>query len=553
MNAVPPVPTFASGRAPVPQGSPSVTPAFAWKQALAAIVLVELALIALYFETGRAMVDIWTHSETFNHAFLVPPITLWLIWEKRQALARAAPRPTLWLALPFVGLAFAWLLGDLAAINVVTQFAFVAMLVLAVPMMIGLPAAKRIAFPLGFLFFAVPFGEFAMPKLMDWTATFTVLGLRASGIPVFQEGLHFVIPSGRWSVVEACSGVRYLIASVVVGTLYAYINYQSLRRRLIFVGVAILVPLIANWVRAYLIVMLGHFSGNQIAVGVDHLIYGWVFFGVVIMIMFAIGMRWREPEAALPPPAPDVEYPAAGKLTAALLLAALLALGIALTPRAALIAMAAGPALPPPVLTAQALATGGWQGVETPLTGWQPAFANPSATLNATLTKDGRHVGVFIAYYQQQNYERKLISSENMLVTSSDKEWALVGRDVRQIALAGQSVTVRGGSLRSQLASIGAEPLRLKVWHWYWIDGQIIASDHLGKLRLALARLSGRGDASAAIFVYAPEPDGESALADYLAHAGGGIAAVLHGAVPPAPTLGAGGAPNNSPAPTFTK
>ncbi|MDI6745938.1 MAG: exosortase A [Rhodocyclaceae bacterium] len=526
-------------------------PTIAWKQAFAAIVLVELALIALYFETGRAMVDIWTRSETFNHAFLVPPIALWLIWEKRQALARAAPRPTLWLALPFVGLAFAWLLGDLAAINVVTQFAFVAMLVVAVPMMIGLPAAKRIAFPLGFLFFAVPFGEFAMPKLMDWTATFTVLGLRASGIPVFQEGLHFVIPSGRWSVVEACSGVRYLIASVVVGTLYAYINYQSLQRRLIFVGVAIVVPLIANWVRAYLIVMLGHFSGNQIAVGVDHLIYGWVFFGVVIMIMFAIGMRWREPEAALPPPAPDAEYPAAGKLTAALLLAAVLALGIALTPRAALVAMAAGPALPPPVLIAEPLASGGWQRVESPQTAWQPAFANPSATLNVTLAKEGRHVGVFIAYYQQQNYQRKLISSENMLVTSSDKEWAQVGRDVRQIKLAGQDEAVRSGSLRNQLVSIGAEPLRLKVWHWYWIDGQIIASDHLGKLRLALARLSGRGDTSAAVFVYAPEPDGETALADYLAHAGGGIAAVLHGAVPPAPTLGAGGTPNNQPAPTL--
>ena len=568
MNAVPPAPTFGSGRAPVPPGYPSVTSAVAWKQALAAIVLVELALIALYFETGHAMVDIWWRSETFNHAFLVPPITLWLIWEKGQALARAAPRPTLWLALPFVGLAFAWLLGDLAAINVVTQFAFVAMLVVAVPMMIGLPAAKRIAFPLGFLFFAVPFGEFAMPKLMDWTATFTVIGLRASGIPVFQEGLHFVIPSGRWSVVEACSGVRYLIASVVVGTLYAYLNYQSLKRRLIFVGVAIVVPLIANWMRAYLIVMLGHFSGNQIAVGVDHLIYGWVFFGVVIMIMFAIGMRWREPEAALPPPASDADYPAAGKLTAALLLAAVLTLGIALTPRAVLVAMDSGPPPPPPALTTQALATGGWQIVETPLTNWQPAFANPAATLNATLVKDGRHVGVFIAYYQQQSYERKLISSENVLVKSSDKEWAQLGRDARQIALAGQSVTVRDGSLRSQLASIGAEPLRLRVWHWYWIDGRVVSSDALGKLRLALARLSGRGDASAAVFVYAPEPGGDAVLADYLAHAGGGIAAVLHGAAvppaptfsaggtsnnPPAPTLGAGGTPNNLPAPTFTK
>ncbi len=374
MNAVPPMPGFS------------------WKQAFAAIVLVELALIGLYFGTAQAMVEIWWRSETFNHAFLVPPISLWLIWEKRHALARVAPRPTLWLALPFAGLAFAWLLGELAAVNAATQFAFVALLVLAVPLVIGLPAARRIAFPLGFLFFAVPFGEFVMPKLMDWTATFTVIGLRASGIPVFQEGLHFVIPSGKWSVVEACSGVRYLIASIVVGTLYAYINYQSLRRRLIFVGVAIVVPLIANWVRAYMIVMLGHFSGNTLAVGVDRLVYGWMFFGIVIMIMFVIGMRWREDEATLPPLPATGGSLVVGRQSGSLMLAALLALGVAITPRAVLVAMDAGAELPPPVLAAQPLAINGWQIVDAPLADWQPAFANPSAISNVVLARgEQRH------------------------------------------------------------------------------------------------------------------------------------------------------------------
>ncbi len=124
---------------------------------------------------------------------------------------------------------------------------------------------------------------------------------------MYREGQNFVVPSGNWSVVEACSGIRYLIASLTVGTLYAYLTYTSLKRRLIFVGISLLVPVVANWLRAYLIVMIGHLSGNKLAVGVDHLIYGWVFFGVVIAIMFAIGMRWAETEQpqrspASPPP-----------------------------------------------------------------------------------------------------------------------------------------------------------------------------------------------------------------------------------------------------------
>lgn len=502
-------------------------PTFKWKQAFLAIVLVELALIALYFGTASAMVGIWWRSETFNHAFLVPPIALWLIWEKRHALAREAPRPAFWLILPLAAIACGWLLGELAAVNAVTQFALVAMLVLAVPLVIGLSAAKRIAFPLGFLFFAVPIGEFVMPTLMDWTAMFTVLGLRASGIPVYQEGLHFVIPSGKWSVVEACSGVRYLIASIVVGTLYAYLNYQSLKRRLIFVGVAILVPLVANWLRAYMIVMLGHFSGNTLAVGVDHLIYGWVFFGVVIMIMFAIGLRWREPEAELPPVAAGSAGPAAGSGPGGLAAAMLLVLGIAGAPHAALRYLESGSELPQPVLSAQALAQGGWEIADGPLADWQPAFANPSGTLHAVLAKDGRRVGVFIAYYRQQGYERKLISSENVLVKSGDKSWAQIDRGSRRISLGGQPASVRTGLLRSNLFSVGAEPERYRVWHWYWIGGRLVTSDHLGKLWLALARLGGQGDESAAVFVFAPEPGAEDLLADYLATAGQGIGLLL--------------------------
>lgn len=515
----------------------SSAPTFAWKQAFATIVLVELALIWIYFDTARAMVGIWIRSETFNHAFLVPLIVIWLIWEKRHALAREIPRPTYWLALPLFGLAFTWLLGDLAAVNAVTFLSFTGMMVLATPMVIGMQAAKRIAFPLCFLFFAVPIGEFVIPKFMDWTAAFTVMGLRASGIPVYQEGLHFVIPSGRWSVVEACSGVRYLIASVVVGTLYAYINYRSLKRRLIFVGVSIVVPLVANWVRAYMIVMLGHFSDNRLAAGVDHLIYGWIFFGVVIMIVFAIGMRWREPEAEWPPLPATATGPAESKPAAHLALAAVLVLAIALTPRAALESMQAGPALPPPLLAPQSLAIAGWQSVDTPITDWQPAFVNPSTTINSVLAKGEQRVGIYIAWYRQQNYERKLISSANALVRSEDKAWIQVGRENRLVRLADEPINVRVARLHENANSLGTESKRLRVWHWYWINGRLVTSDPLGKLWLALSRLSGQLDDSAAVFVYAQEPDGEAALANYLSEAGGGITALLEGAVSPAPTF----------------
>ncbi len=248
-----------------------------WQRPGLLLVLLLAWTLFWFRDTASAMVGIWWRSDTFTHCFLVVPIVLWLVWHKRKLLSQLQPKPNAW-GLGLLALtALAWLMGDLVAMNALTQLALVTMLIVLVFTLLGTAVTRALGFALAFLFFAVPLGEFAMPQLMQWTAYFTVQALRLTGIPVYNEGLQFVIPSGSWSVIEACSGVRYLIASLTVGTLFAYINYQSLHRRLIFVGVSIIVPVIANWMRAYLIVMLGHVFGNQHAVGVDHLIYGWLF------------------------------------------------------------------------------------------------------------------------------------------------------------------------------------------------------------------------------------------------------------------------------------
>ncbi|UUZ51375.1 exosortase [Massilia sp. B-10] len=111
---------------------------------------------------------------------------------------------------------------------------------------------------------------------------------------MLRNGTHFELPTGNWSVVEACSGVRYLISSVTIGCLYAYLTYRSKLRRAVFIAASIVVPVIANGLRAYMIVMIGHTSNMALATGVDHLIYGWIFFGIVMFIMFWIGSYWRQ-------------------------------------------------------------------------------------------------------------------------------------------------------------------------------------------------------------------------------------------------------------------
>ncbi|MBT9505800.1 MAG: exosortase A [Rhodoferax sp.] len=489
----------------ISQPMPSISPSMdkVWRQALAILSLLLAWTLFLYRDTGLAMATIWARSETFTHGFLVPPIVLWLIWRQRQAIAAQRPQPSIVAIFAVLVGAFVWLLGDLAAVNAVTQLAFTALLVLLVPAVLGWSVTRLIVFPLVFLFFAVPIGEFLMPQLMEWTADFTVLALRLTGIPVYREGLQFVIPSGNWSVVEACSGVRYLIASLTVGTLFAYLNYQSTTRRVLFVIVSILVPVLANWMRAYIIVMLGHLSGNKLAAGVDHLIYGWLFFGVVIMLMFIIGARWAEPDkvVALDESAATMRLPM--PTMAGLSWVSACVAGLLMLPQVTLWAIDGGEGNGSAVLVAPAVLGEGWQKQPVNTVTFKPAFQSPTAEINTSYARQDRMVGIYLGYYGSQSYERKLVSSNNVLVVSNDAQWSQVASAKRSVTLGeNKPVDVRTAELRASALARHANAERLVVWQIYWINGTLTANDYLAKVYSAFYRLTGRGNASAVIIVY---------------------------------------------------
>lgn len=474
-----------------------------WRRSLPALALLLAAIGAVYYDSFRAMVLIWERSDTFAHAFVVPPIALWLMWRQREQLALHVPRPSAWLLVPLALTSVAWLLGQLVAVNSVTQLSITAMLILAVPAVLGLRVALVILFPLMYLFFAVPIGEFMIPPLMRSTADFTVLALRLSGVPVYREGLQFIIPSGSWSVVEACSGVRYLMASFMVGSLFAYLNYRSWRRRLLFGMVSLMVPIVANWLRAYMIVMLGHVSGNKLAVGADHLIYGWVFFGIVITVVFMIGARWAEAPAEPSPPrvATNAMSPVAWRPWA---IAAAGALVVAL-PQLALQRIDASESTAAPRLQLPATLAGAWRSDVNVEALWTPAFRKPSTQTVARYVAGGdQRVGVYLAYYRRQAEGSKLVSSENVLVTSKDAEWNVVDSHSRELKLPDhRHLTVRESRLLGAVQPGVGDRREMLVWQLYWVNGTLTSQDHWAKAAGAWHRLLGQGDESAAIVLYA--------------------------------------------------
>jgi len=480
-----------------------------WR-AFGLVALAVAVVFAVFWPTLRAMAEIWDRSETFTHGWLVIPAFIWFAWERRQRLASIALQP-FWPGLIVVaGGGLVWLVANAAGVAVVEQLAMIGLVAACIFTVFGWRFGWELAFPLAFLFFAVPMGEALIPPMMEMTADFTVGALKLTGIPVYREGLFFVIPSGNWSIVEGCSGIRYLIASVTVGCVFAYLYYRSLWRRVAFVAASIAVPIVANWLRAYIIVMLGHLSGNRIAAGADHLIYGWVFFGFVMLLLFWIGARWREDDD---PPMAD---PRAGSSTFALPGAGARSVGAAAL--ATFLVLAACPAWAGyldhradadtrVIALAAPEGVGGWQRQNEAATEWRPLYSGDRANYFETYAKGEQRVVLYVAVYRNQKQDAELINSRNLMIVQKHKVWSNVGESNRRETFGSADVPVRQTLLRSAAQ-------RLLIWDWFVVAGQDVTNPYIAKLLQARDQILGRGDDGVALIVATPY-EGTTSVAEH--------------------------------------
>ena len=239
------------------------------------------------------VVDIWWGNEIFNHGFFIVPGAFYLIYLQRKRLLATPIKPSL-LSLVFViPSLFLYVIGIAGDIRLFMHLATFTLLPSLIWMLLGTQATRVILFPLCFMLFSVPVGEQLIPYLQEIAADGSVALLKLTGIPLYRSGLYIEIPQGRFLVAEACSGVSFFIASFVIGSLYAYLNLQSIKRRAAFVLISLIFPILANIVRVYGIILIAYWTDMEYAAGADHLIYGWFFFAFVIVCLLGIGELMR--------------------------------------------------------------------------------------------------------------------------------------------------------------------------------------------------------------------------------------------------------------------
>ena len=441
------------------------------------VLLYCFLLVAIFFDTAWSMVEIWYRTGTYAHGFLILPISLWLIWEKRALLVDTPVRANFFVLFLMLAVGLTWLLAHLVDVLVVQQLALVGLLVLGIWTIVGNAVARVLVFPLFFLFLGVPMGEDLVQPLMDVTASSTVRMIQMTGIPVYREGMFFSLPSGNWSVVEACSGVRYLIASFTLGLLYAYMTYRSMFRRLLFVLAAILVPIVANSLRAYGIVMLGHLSGMTIATGVDHLIYGWIFFGLVMLLLFWLGAFWREDEDndGLPLAAPK---PSGSntivQATGAVPLAFVAALSVAGLPP---VLAASFDRIAPRAADAQLpipAAVDGWALLSEATWTWRPVNSGADRELVQFYQHRDQTVALYLNQYFDQSQGAELEGGGRKFF-DRELDWKIASQARADVLFPEETMSVDAVTMR------GPEG-RIAIWSWYRIGHFYTASSYMVKL-----------------------------------------------------------------------
>jgi exosortase A len=402
------------------------------------------------------------------------------------------------------------LFGNAMSVLEVQQFALMAMIQALVLALVGWRVFLKILFPMMYLFFMVPTGEFLVPKLQDFTAAFVVAGLQIVNIPVLSDGVFIRIPNQMFEVAEACAGLRFLIANVAFGSLFAYLMYSSWRKRTIFIVLSFIVPIIANGFRAFGIVLIAYFSDGKLAAGVDHIVYGWGFFVAIMFGMMWVGLKFRDNEEV----SRHIPSPASGRRWA-VTAAVIVGLG-------AVLLSAAGPAYaywltyrnpPHPVSLTVLAVDGGWRASRAPDDGWRPTFGDTDGELSQTYAGPQGEAHLYIAYFTAQRQGGKIISSQNRI--EDEKRWKRASTGSAMATVDGQPMAVS-----KQVLAAGNE--RRIAWYFYWVDQHLTASGMGAKLLGARGTLlTGHPQAAVVVIaadVHGSEPEAEARIQDLLRH-----------------------------------
>lgn len=285
---------------------------------LALLALVGAAFAFLYRDVAAKLIHDWGEDQNYSHGFLIVPIALYLVWERRHRLAAAVPRPS-WLGILLVAASIAVLAaGLLGAELFLTRVSMLGVIAGTILFLYGWQHLRILLFPVAFLLLMIPipaivFNQIAFP-LQLLASKFGELALTLTGVPVLREGNVITLSNTSLEVAEACSGIRSLISLLTLAIVYGYLVERRTWTRSLLALASVPVAILANGFRVAGTGIAAHYWGAEAAQGFFHEFSGWLVFVAAFLMLFAVqrAVAWLAPDrtrAQRPPAAVTSQDP----------------------------------------------------------------------------------------------------------------------------------------------------------------------------------------------------------------------------------------------------
>lgn len=460
---------------------------------VAMLAVAGVALAAAFYPTVRELVETWLTSSSFHHGFVVAPLALWLCLRLGPPQAAAEIWPPAILAI--LGALAAWLLGRAANAAIVEQLAFVAMLVAFTALVFGPAYVRRWAFPLAFLLFMVPFGGGFLPALQAIAAGGVIVLLNLVGADAARDGLMITTSAGRFEIAEACAGLNFLIAAIMVAALFAHLAFTGRRKIFLFIIFAALFALAANILRAFLVILAATITEGRFAIASDHFLFGVIFYGALLFILTSVGRRFADAPTAPPQRGvwiePAAERPAGARLPAALAAALTLVLCGAVYQR---LVIDKPPATPAPSFL-PLLSAPGWRALP-PAHDWRAALDHADRVVHAQYQSGPLTVQLGAAYFTHDRSGAEIAGYRSR--NYGGLNWRRVDRRAAPFQAFSRLRRLNIDTLEN------AAGARLEAITLFWFGEEIFADPVALKMREARARLFGAQKPGGVIVIAAP-------------------------------------------------
>lgn len=462
---------------------------YGWRLAGMLVTSLLLITLVLYRQTLFYLMGFWNQLETgeYAHGYLVLAISAYLILRSRKSLLLLSPQPNFRALPPVLIFSLCWMVAALAAVQVVQAVSLLLLMLAIVWVSLGSRVTAKLMFPVLFIIFAIPVWFPLSTVLQDLTANTVFWLVRLLKIPAFFHENMITLPAGTLSVEEACSGMRYFLAALTLGALYAYLNYQSFQARLIVFIIAAVSGVLANILRVFIVVYLGYVTDMQHPIIHDHFMLGWYLFGgLVFMLLLVDTQLYRRRSAKVSmiskklPEKEEVEpVPAITKMYLIMLLASgalLLSVGPAMVFRInhQLSNSNTNVAILSPV------AAPGWSKLDDSEDDWMPKYKGALVGKQAYV-KDGQEIFLYIGYYPAQTQGKELIAYFNRIYNS--EVWHTNYTRARNSMIGDKRVL-------EQLLENKHGRRRL-VWYWYNVGGWLTSNKYEAKALQVLGLLTG--------------------------------------------------------------